>query len=71
MTTGTDFLARSIRLPAWHRVQVDDDNGGRRFLTPHEICILAEVFEDAREKWLRGGPVEELGITLGVLKASE
>lgn len=66
-----EFTDRAYRLPAWHRLKVDEGNGRFRFLTPHEICILAEVFEDAREKYLPGGSIEALGITLGVLKESD
>ncbi len=71
MAAEIDFLGRSMRLPSWHRIHVDDDNGGWRFLTPREVCLLAEIFEDVREKYLRGGPVEELGITLGVLREEQ
>jgi hypothetical protein len=59
-------IERARALPAWGRILVAGRN-----LTPHEICLLQEIFEDAVVKNLRGSEQEELGITLGVLKAPD
>ncbi len=69
MTGKTDFLDRATRLPAWRCVKVEYAHGWRH-LSPREICLLAELFEDHRSSTVLTG-IEALGVTLGVLRKSE
>ncbi len=70
MTTEAVLTDRAKRLPDWRRVLLYE-SGGPRHLTAYEVCLLYEVFEDAKERWLHGGPIEDLGVALGVLKESK
>lgn len=67
--TGNIEYDIAMQLPAWHRIQVRSE-GISRTLTPHELCLLREVFDVAMmaaDDDLRG-EFYSLAVTLGLVK---